>query len=159
MQHIVLWKHVKKKKYSRQLLWGDQCCQGRISVVMLCIVPSIARNHLHCICKVACTWRGGRPTLLATGLPLLGIMSLMCTLCHISCTLHHGTLLVWKCKTMQAQECQSGAGTGWHYDCRTPAPVYYHSIRFTYPHFSQNNNSFATSRNQRQNDQIEKGQC
>ena len=60
----------------------------------------------------------------------------------------------WKCKTMQAQKCQSGpAGTGWHYDCCTPVPVYYHSIRFTYPHFSQNNNNFPTwMKNQTQND-------
>ena len=91
--------------------------------MMLCMAPSIdnvvygshpALLETIFIVRSHVRWSGGRPTLLATGLPLLvGIMSLKhCGAHFVTCTLHHGTLLVWKCKTMQAQECQSGAGTG-----------------------------------------------
>ena len=76
--------------------------------------------------------------LVLTGIPLVCIMSLAHCL-HFVAMMYMMVeqWIWWKCKSgskRQAQDCQSGRGTGWHYDCGTPVPVYYHSIRFTYPH-------------------------
>ena len=108
----------------------------------------IVRSHVH--------WSSGRPNTAWHWLATTIMHYVTDTLFRY--TLHSVLCIIgrtrWKCKTMQAQKCQSGpAGTGWHYDCCTPVPVYYHSIRFTYPHFSQNNNNFPTwMKNQTQND-------